>query len=62
MLFRSREGDRIAVYEGSHTREPLLVTQIELSELRRADRAMIEAGLPVLSRTELLELLEDLGS
>ena len=27
-----------------------------------ADRAMVEAGLPVRSRLELLQLLEDLGS
>ena len=29
--------------------------------LRVADAAMVEAGIPVLSRQELLLLLEDLG-
>ena len=29
---------------------------------KNADRAMIEQGLPVSSRLELLQLLEDLGS
>ena len=57
---RPAEG-RVAVYEGSRTREPLAVTPIELRLLRRADRAMIEAGLPVATHTELLQLLEDLG-
>lgn len=38
------------------------MTRIELKCLRAADRAMVEAGIPVLSRQELLQLLEDLGS
>ena len=38
------------------------MTGIELSCLRNADRAMVQAGIPVLSRQELLLLLEDLGS
>ena len=55
-------GGYVAVYENSRRREPLSVTGIELRCLREADRAMVEAGIPVISRTELLELLEDLGS
>lgn len=55
-------GDYVAVYENGRRREPISVTGIELKCLRGADRAMVEAGIPVISRTELLQLLEDLGS
>lgn len=39
-----------------------VVTDIELSTLREADRRLVEAGIAVASREELLALLEDLGS
>ncbi len=52
----------MAVYETRRSRAPLRVTGIELKSLRAADRAMVKAGIPVLSRQELLSLLEDLGS
>ena len=55
-------GRYVAVYEKAKGREPLSVTGIELRCLREADRAMVEAGIPVISRRELLLLLEDLGS
>lgn len=55
-------GRYVAVYDKAKSREPLSVTGIELRCLREADRAMIEAGIPVISRRELLLLLEDLGS
>ena len=42
--------------------ETAVVTDIELATLREADRKLIEAGLPVASREQLLALLEDLGS
>ncbi len=42
--------------------ETAVVTDIELATLREADRKLIEAGLPVESREQLLVLLEDLGS
>ena len=57
-----QEGKYVAVFPGGKSREPEQVTGIELQGLRRADRAMIEAGIPVASRQELLQLLEDLGS
>ena len=56
------EGGYVAVYEKARDREPLSVTGIELKCLREADRAMVEAGIPVINRRELLLLLEDLGS
>lgn len=39
-----------------------VVTDIELGTLREADRRLVEDGLTVSSREELLALLEDLGS
>ena len=57
-----REGPYLAVFPPGRGREPLSVTAIELQTLRKVDRAMVEAGIPVLSRQELLLLLEDLGS
>lgn len=51
----------VAVYEGRKSKIPVDITGIELSRLREADRAMINAGIPVATRNELLELLEDLG-
>lgn len=52
----------VAVFADSRGRSPMSVTSIEVSGLRSTDRAMIERGIPVSDRTELLELLEDLGS
>lgn len=57
-----QDGDYVTVYPGKGGRGAPERTGIELRSLRRADRAMIEEGLPVRSRQELLELLEDLGS
>ena len=54
-------GERVAVYDLFDRREALEITEIELSSLREHDRALIEQGLPVESREELLTLLEDLG-
>ena len=44
----------VAVYEKAKDREPVTVTGIELKCLREADRAMLEAGIPVINRRELL--------
>ncbi|MBR1456112.1 MAG: hypothetical protein IJ594_02985 [Oscillospiraceae bacterium] len=55
-------GAYVAVYADAHGREPVTVTGIELDGLRSADRAMVEEGIPVADRKELLLLLEDLGS
>lgn len=55
-------GGNVAVYEGSDRKQPITVTDIELAQLREADRAKVSDGLPASSREELLQLLEDLGS
>ena len=60
-FLRAHDG-YVAVYTGKRESELSDVTQIEVDGLRTADRAMLEKGIPVLSRTELLTLLEDLGS
>lgn len=52
----------VAVYSGAKGRTPETVTAIEVASLRGADRAMLERGIPVVDREELLELLEDFGS
>ncbi|MBQ5405658.1 MAG: hypothetical protein IIU18_03420 [Oscillospiraceae bacterium] len=62
VCYLRESGGYVAVFETGRSREPLRVTRIELKCLRAADRAMVEAGIPVLSRQELLQLLEDLGS
>lgn len=58
---RSQEG-YVAVYRKERDKTPLAVTDIELAALREGDRAMLQEGIPVVDRRELLQLLEDLGS
>lgn len=58
---KSRDG-YVAVFENKRFREPLKITEIETGQLRKADRAMLEKGIPVADRMQLLRLLEDLGS
>ena len=41
---------------------PQLYTAPDPTEDPEADRAMLDRGIPVRGRSELLELLEDLGS
>ena len=52
----------VAVYADGRARSPVTVTDIETSQLRRTDRALLDNGIPVTDRRELLFLLEDLGS
>ena len=52
----------VAVYDPAHPRTPLNITVIETACLRSIDRAMLDRGIPVETDTQLLELLEDLGS
>ena len=60
-FLKNREG-YVAVYTGKRESELSDMTEIEVNGLRTADKAMLEKGIPVVSRTELLTLLEDLGS
>ncbi len=52
----------VTVFKDKKFRKILTVTEIETAFLRKTDRAMLETGIPVADRTELLRLLEDLGS
>jgi hypothetical protein len=52
----------IGVYTPGKLRTPQDVTDIEVSRLRESDRKLLEEGIPVSSRDELLTLLEDFGS
>lgn len=54
--------ERVAVFDSGDLRNPLQITEIDLNTLRSGDRALIEAGMTVASREELMLLLEDLGS
>jgi len=51
----------IAVYRGVSA-TPAEVTEIETATLNDTDAKLILEGIPVMSRNELLLLLEDLGS
>lgn len=59
-LLRCRDG-AVAVYEGENRRTPVLIADIDVTLLRRADRAMLEKGIPAADREAVLRLLEDLG-
>ena len=52
----------VAVFAGGNMESPITVTNIELDQLREADRSLISAGLIAGSESELMQLLEDLGS
>lgn len=60
-ILREHQGN-IAVYRSGQEDKPLAITDIELGSLRQSDRERILAGLHAPGDTELLELLEDLGS
>lgn len=59
-FLREKDG-RVAVFKSGKS-EPERYTGIETATLRRADSAMLEKGIPAEDLSELLELLEDLGS
>ncbi len=52
----------VAVFAGGDMENPISVTNIELEQLRETDREMISEGLVAGSESELMQLLEDLGS
>lgn len=53
---------RVSVFDQGDLSTPLEVTDIELAQLREADRSRLESGMEIASQEELLSLLEDLGS
>lgn len=60
--FLKSSGGYVTVFSDDSFKKPLEITPIETGVLRKADRAMLEEGIPVRDRTQLLRLLEDLGS
>lgn len=60
--FLRDQNGRVAVFKGSRTREPLRLTGIETRGLRGTDRLLLQRGIPAADGSELLLLLEDLGS
>ncbi|HBD85814.1 MAG TPA: hypothetical protein DC001_00125 [Clostridiales bacterium] len=52
----------VGVFNAGSGKTPITVTDIETGSLRDADRNMLNAGIAVADRDELLTLLEDLGS
>ena len=50
-----------AVFSGGST-SPLFITDIRVDSLRERDRDLLEQGITVQSKTELLKLIEDFNS
>ena len=60
-FLREQEG-YVAVFAGRREREPIRRTDIDATLLRDTDRLLLRSGIPAGDSTELLCLLEDLGS
>ena len=52
----------VAVYRQSDLTEPVTVTDIETLTLNDNDRELLQNGITAENKTELISLLEDLGS
>ena len=51
----------VSVFDPASPSDPLQITAIRTGQLRRADQKLLQSGLTVGSREQLLLLLEDLG-
>jgi len=60
-ILRDSDG-YIGVYLPGKASSPEELTAIPVSELRASDQKLLKEGIPVSSRDELLQLLEDFGS
>lgn len=60
-ILRDYEG-YVSVFDAQQDRTPLQITAIEVSALRQTDRDLLQGGISVGNREQLLLLLEDLGS
>ncbi len=52
----------VAVYKTDNPSEPMTITDIETLTLNNNDREMLQNGITAENKTELISLLEDLGS
>ncbi len=59
-VLRDYEG-YVSVFSPASPDDPLQITAIRTGQLRRADQKLLQGGLTVGSREQLLLLLEDLG-
>lgn len=60
-ILREYDG-QIAVYVTGDEKEPVLLTGILTSSLRKTDRELLAEGIPARGDEELAKLLEDFGS
>lgn len=60
-ILREYEGN-ICVYYMDNNGIPAIITDIPVEGLRSVDREMIERGIEVSTKEEVLKLLEDFGS
>lgn len=60
-LLKEHDG-YIAIYSAGQWNTPTMLTKIEVSSLRKVDRDMLEQGISAKTESEMLALLEDLGS
>ena len=60
-VLREYEG-QIAVYVSGDTENPVLLTGILTSSLRKTDRELLQEGISARGDEELAKLLEDFGS
>lgn len=51
----------VGVYYGNEE-YPAIITEISLDNLREHDRQLVEKGIEVSNRDDLMQVLEDLGS
>ena len=51
----------VSVFSPGETREPVQITAIRTDSLRRGDQRLLDGGLTVGSREQLMLLLEDFG-
>ena len=55
-------GGYVGIFEDEDFEKLLRLTEVELINLRDGDRAMLEKGIPIMDRKQLLEILEDIAS
>lgn len=60
-VLRDYEG-YVAIFVENDPTRPMTVTDIQVSTLRELDKSLLETGMKLYSREELMMTLEDLGS
>ncbi len=60
-ILKEYEG-HVAVYMANDLKNPITVTDIQVSTLRELDKKLMQTGMKIDSRERLMMTLEDLGS